>query len=60
MRLKFNKEIEFFIKKFFFSESFLLKRRLERSIKKKDEKGLVDYFNRVKVLRDNSVKSDEL
>ena len=37
MRLKFNKEIEFFIKKFFFSESFLLKRRLERSIKKKDE-----------------------
>ena len=37
MRLKFNKEIEFFIKKFFFSESFLLKRRLERSIKKRDE-----------------------
>ena len=37
MRLKFNKEIEFFLKKFFFTESFLLKRRLERSIKKRDE-----------------------
>ena len=29
-------------------------------IKKKDEKALVDYFNRVKISRDNSVKSDEL
>mgnify|MGYP001273802418 FL=1 len=33
---------------------------LKRLIKKKDEKALVDYFNRVKILRDNSVKSDEL
>ncbi len=37
MRFKFSKEIEFFLKKFFFSESFLLKRRLERSIKNRDE-----------------------
>lgn len=37
MRLKFNKEIEFFFKKFFFPEGFLLKRRLQRSIKRKDE-----------------------
>ena len=37
MRLKFNKEIEFFLKKYFLPESILLKKRLERSIKKKDE-----------------------
>ena len=37
MRLKFNKEIEFFFKKFFFPEGFLLKRRLQRSIKSSDE-----------------------
>lgn len=34
MRIKFNKEIEYFIKKNFFSEKFLLKKRLIRSIKK--------------------------
>ena len=33
---------------------------LKGLIMRKDEKALVDYFNRVKVLRDNSVKSDEL
>ena len=33
MRIKFNKEIEYFIKKNFFSEKFLLKKRLIRSIK---------------------------
>ena len=37
MRLKFNKEIEFFFKKYLLPESILLKKRLERSIKKKDE-----------------------
>ena len=37
MRLRFNKQIEFFIKKYFLPESFLLKRRLERSIRNKDE-----------------------
>lgn len=37
MRLKFNKEIEFFFKKFFFPEGFLLKRRIQRSIKRSDE-----------------------
>ena len=33
---------------------------LKGLIQKKDEKALVDYFKRVKILRDNSVKSDEL
>ena len=37
MRIKFNKKIEFFLKKFFFSQSFLLKRRLDRAIKKNEE-----------------------
>ena len=37
MRIKFNKEIEFFIKKNFLSHSYLLKKRLERSIKNNDE-----------------------
>ena len=31
MRIKYHKEIEFFLKRFFFSEKFLLKRRLERA-----------------------------
>ena len=34
MRIKFNKEIEYFIKKNFFPERFILKKRLIRSIKK--------------------------
>ena len=33
---------------------------LKGLIQKKDEKALVNYFKRVKILRDNSVKSDEL
>ena len=33
MRIKYHKEIEFFIKRFFFSEKFLLKKRLERAVK---------------------------
>ena len=37
MRLKYNKEIEFFLKRFFFTEKFLHKKRLERSIKNLDE-----------------------
>ena len=37
MRVKFNKEIEFFLKKIFFSQSFLLKRRLERAIRNNEE-----------------------
>jgi len=41
MRIKFNKEIEFFIKKIFFSEKFLLKKRLERAIKKVYEEELL-------------------
>ena len=37
MRIKFNKEIEFYLKKIFFSQKYLLKKRLERSIKNNDE-----------------------
>ena len=37
MRIKFNKKIEFFLKKVFFSQSFLLKRRLDRAIRKNEE-----------------------
>jgi len=37
MRIKFNKEIEFFIKENFLPKSYLLKNRLERSIKNNDE-----------------------
>ena len=37
MRIKLNKEIEFFFKKHFVSEKYLLKKRLLRSIKKIDE-----------------------
>jgi len=37
MRIKYNKEIEFFIKKNFFPQSYLLKKRLERSIENNDE-----------------------
>ena len=33
MRIKYHKKIEFFLKRFFFSEKFLLKRRLERAVK---------------------------
>ncbi len=40
MRIKFNKEIEFFIKKYFISEKFLLKKRLIRAYKKRDEEEL--------------------
>tara|TARA_Y100001970_G_C14197563_1_gene839044 strand:- start:101 stop:853 length:753 start_codon:yes stop_codon:yes gene_type:complete len=36
MRFKFNKEIEFFLKKFL-PQKFLYKKRIERSIKNKDE-----------------------
>jgi len=37
MRIKFNKEIEFLIKKFFISEKYLLKKRLKKAIKKNYE-----------------------
>ena len=40
MRIKFNKEIEFYLKKIFFSKKYLLKKRLERSIKNNDENEL--------------------
>ena len=44
MRIKFNKEIEFFFKKNFLPQGYLLKKRLERSIKNNDE----DEINLVK------------
>ena len=45
MRIKYSKEIEFFFKKNFFSQSYLLRRRLERAIKKKEE-------NEIKLVKD--------
>ena len=44
MRFKFNKEVEYFIKKFFVSEKFLLKKRLKRAINNEydQEIGLLD------------------
>ena len=41
MRIKFNKEIEFLLKKIFFSEKYLLKKRLNRAIKKVYEEELL-------------------
>ena len=38
MRLKFNKKIEFFLKKNFLPQSYLFKKRIKRSIKNNDEK----------------------
>ena len=40
MRIKFNKEIEFLFKKIFLSEKYLLKKRLNRAIKKNYEEEL--------------------
>ena len=40
MRLKFNKKIEFFLKKNFLPQSYLFKKRIKRSIKNNDEKEL--------------------
>ena len=40
MRFKFNKKIEFFLKKNFFPQSYLFKKRIKRSIKNNDEKEL--------------------
>ena len=40
MRIKFNKDIEFFIKKLFFKEKYLLKKRLNRAIKNNYEEEL--------------------
>jgi len=41
MRIKFNKELEFFLKKIFVPEKFSLKRRLERAIAKVYEEELL-------------------
>ena len=41
MRFKFNKEIEYFFKKFLLSEKYLLKKRLIRAYKKKYEEELL-------------------
>ena len=48
MRIKFNKEIEFFLKKNFLPQSYLLRKRLERSIKSNDEKELKLLKNFIK------------
>jgi|TARA_B100000315_G_C14521997_1_gene561998 FkbM family methyltransferase len=41
MRIKYNKELEFLFKKVFFSEKYLLRKRLERAIKKNYEEELL-------------------
>ncbi len=41
MRIKFNKEIEFLLKNIFFTEKYLLKRRLKRAIEKNYEEELL-------------------
>ena len=41
MRIKFNKDIEFLFKKIFFSEKYLLKKRLNRAIKNTYEEELL-------------------
>src|SRR6056300_1295289 len=48
MRTKFNKKIEFFIKNLLFTASFLLKKRLKRSINNKDENELELLKNFIK------------
>ena len=40
MRFKFNKKIEFFLKKNFLPQSYLFEKRIKRSIKNNDEKEL--------------------
>ena len=40
MRFKFNKKIEFFLKKIFLPQSYLFEKRIKRSIKNSDEKEL--------------------
>lgn len=49
MRIKFNKELEFLFKKIFFSEKYLLKRRLKRAIKKNYEDELAILAKIVKM-----------
>ena len=41
MRIKFNKEVEFIIKRFFLPEKYLLKKRLKRAIKNNYENELI-------------------
>jgi FkbM family methyltransferase len=41
MRIKFNKELEFIIKRLFFTEKYLLKKRLKRAIKNNYESELI-------------------
>jgi len=45
MRIKYHKEFEFFFKKFFFSQKYLLKKRLERAIKN-------NYEPEIKLVKD--------
>ena len=48
MRFKYNKEVEFFFKKYFVPETFLLKKRLNRSFKNKDEEEIKLVKNLIK------------
>ena len=53
MRLKYNKEIEFFLKRFFFTKKFLHKKRLDRSIKNLDESEIELVKNFIKPQTDS-------
>ena len=53
MRFKYNKEIEFFFKKYLFPQHLLLKRRIERSIRKKDEN---EIKQSIEIIRTNYAK----
>ncbi len=44
MRFKFNKDIEYFLKNFFLSEKYLLKKRLLRAIKNNYEDEIHEIF----------------
>ncbi len=48
MRFKYNKQVEFFFKKYFVPETFLLKKRLNRSFKNKDEEEIKLVKNLIK------------
>ena len=52
MRINYHKEIEFFLKRFFFSEKLLLKRRLERAIKH-------NYEPEIKLVKEFVVKGTD-
>ena len=53
MRFKYNKEIEFFFKKYLFPKKFLYRKRLERSINNLDENEIKLVKNFIKTGTDS-------